>query len=116
MVERVRVPWSERHERVAELLARHEREGRSVRDLAREVGLPMPAIYGWLKRLRLERAVGGCCASHCASFVELVATPATSVADDDRSLEIVLRSGLRIWIGDRFDADALKRLVSALGG
>lgn len=54
MAERARVAWSVRREQVAELLSRNERRGLPVREFAREAGLPLAAIYGWLKRLRQE--------------------------------------------------------------
>lgn len=115
MAERARVPWSVRREQVAELMSRHEREGRPVRELAREAGLPVAAIYGWLKRFRQETARDAV-ADHGAGFVELVAESSADSASTVCMAEIVLGSGLRIRVGEHFDANAVRRLVAALSG
>jgi DNA-directed RNA polymerase specialized sigma24 family protein len=50
MARRRRVAWSERRVQVAELLARHEQDGRSYRELALAAELPLPTVYAWLMR------------------------------------------------------------------
>ena len=113
MAERARVPWSVRREQVADLRSRHERSGRPVRELARDAGLPVAAIYGWLKRLRQE-TLGDTAADRGAGFVEFVADSSMSVPSTGWMAEVVLNSGLRIRVGERFDSDAVRRLVAAL--
>lgn len=89
MATRGRVTWSERREQVAQLLSRHERSGRPVRELAREAGLPVASIYGWLKRLRQE-TLRSAVADRSAGFVELVAEPQAGEAPPGCMAEIML--------------------------
>jgi len=117
MTRRKRVAWCERRLRVAELVAQHERDGRSYRELALAADLPLPAIYVWLKRLRREQAGDGARRRRGRTgFVELASVGTEPGRDDDRDeLEVVVRSGLRIRVGARFDAVALQRLLTTLG-
>ncbi len=113
MAKRARVPWSVRRERVVALRSRHERSGRPVRELARDAGLPVAAIYGWLKRLRQETSRDAA-ADRGAGFVELVTDSSMSAPSTGCMAEIVLESGVRIRVGEHFDTDAVRRLVVAL--
>lgn len=116
MARRRRVAWSERRVQVADLVARHERDGRSYRELALAAGLPLPTVYVWLKRLRCEQVNGaGRSNAGRSSFVELASVATEPARRDGDDFEVVVPSGLRIRVGARFDAVALRRLLATLG-
>jgi transposase-like protein len=91
------------------LLAEQERSGLSVAAFARRRGLRGWVLYDWKRRLRSERK--GARSEPTPSFapVRLIAGPATS-----RSLEVALRSGIKLSIPAGFDEDELRRLVGVL--
>ena len=85
MADRAREPWSVRREQVADLRSRHERSGRPVRELAREAGLPVAAIYGWLKRPRRE-ALRGAAVDHRKRPVNPASTALACIRHAKRAL------------------------------
>jgi len=101
--------WSERRARVAELLARHEREQVTFKQLAIEAGIVLPTLYAWVQRLRREQR--GPVAGSARDFVELEASDGVR---DASGIEIVLRSGLRVCIDADFHEPTLKRLLFVL--
>ena len=113
MADRMRaVSWSQRRARVEELIARHEREKVSFKQIAAESGIVLPTLYSWIQRLRREQ-----CTTTTRSvqpgFVEL---GAAEVGGDEHSsgVELVLPSGLRVRLDASFHQPTLKRLLAAL--
>ena len=52
------------------------------------------------------------------TFVEVIPAPLSTVSSDgaaSEALEIVLSGGIRVRVPARFDAEALRRVVAALG-
>lgn len=52
------------------------------------------------------------------TFVEVMAAAASAVSSDgaaSEALEVVLEGGIRVRVPARFDAEALRRVVAALG-
>ncbi len=106
--------WAKRIERWAA-------SGLSGREFASEIGVKEGTLRHWkwyLDRLRTRQAAAP--ASRRAQFVELIAptnrTTATSgIVVSPEPFELVLGNGLRIRVPSRFDADALHRLLDAVG-
>jgi hypothetical protein len=65
-------------------------------------------LYYW--NGRLARA-----AENRAAFVELTPGRPVAAAPHETQFEVVLRSGHVVRVGEMFDAEALRRLLAALG-
>ena len=89
------------------LVSEQGRSGRSVAAFCREHRLCIPHFYWWKKRLR---------ESPTAKFVEVkVATgsPEPSTPNDSR-VEIRLRNGRSLVVGQGFDAEQVRVLVGVV--
>ena len=94
---------------MAALLARREREGLSLRQLAAKTGIATGTLSWWSWRLRQDSkgATDG-----RGGFVEVVAE-----SDDGGrggQVAIELRNGIRLEVGDEIDVELLRRIVGAL--
>jgi hypothetical protein len=93
------------------LLSEQLESGQSAAVFCRERGLAVWAFYAWKKRVREAEA---------AKFVEVAVKPVKpgwgSSAGDDKTIEIRLRSGLRLFVGPGFEASHLRALLSELEG
>ena len=91
------------------LLARREREGLTLAELARRTRIPVGTLAWWSSRLRRERGV------EPVGFVELKpAADGAKVPGREGLLEVVLAGGRRVLVPPGFDAGELQRLVRAL--
>jgi len=91
------------------LLARREREGLTLAELARRARIPVGTLAWWSSRLRRQEAESS------VGFVEL--KPEAGVArglGGDCRLEVVLACDRRVLVPPGFDAIELQRLVRAL--
>lgn len=86
------------------VLDRLDASGLSVRGFALREGLNLQRLYRWRRVL-----ANGVPAK--PSFVEVL----NARADADK-LEVVLRSGIVVRVPDRFDDEAVRRLVDVLEG
>lgn len=109
----------------AKRVERWKDSGLSTREFAAEMGINPNTLSHW--KWKLDKATATAVKRKPAAFVEVVAErgelaecaigTVTVAADDERfePLEIVVRDELRIRVPARFDAEALRRLVAALG-
>jgi hypothetical protein len=98
-----RATWAKRVERWSA-------SGLSAIEFAAEIGVNARTLTYWKWKL-------GRTESRRAEFVEVV--PTSEVAPSgapSEHLEVVLDGGVVIRVPARFDADALRRVVAALGG
>jgi len=100
---RTHARWTE--DDAAAALAALKQSGLSVAIFAAREGLDAQRIYVW--RRRLEPRTG---------FVELAPSTALDLRDASRGFEVALRCGHLVRLAERFDADALRRLVAVLEG
>jgi hypothetical protein len=98
---------------MAALLARRDREGMSLRQLAAETGIALGTLSWWTWRLRQDGAaeeegdqgpLGG--------FVELATANRQPPAGDRITIE--LACGTRLEVDARINSEALRRIVAAL--
>jgi len=93
---------------MAALFARRERDGLSLRALAKETGIPTGTLSWWSWRLRQEQADEP---HESTGFVELsVARPSSATGD------VVVRIGddIEVVVPPGTDADWLRDLVAAV--
>lgn len=103
---RTRQRWTEDDARAA--LTAQARSGLSRARFAVREGVDVQRLYYWSGRLtRL--------AENRAAFVELTPARPVIAAPRDARFEVVLRSGHVVRVGEMFDAEALRRLLAALG-
>jgi transposase-like protein len=88
----------------SKLIAEQEVGGQKVRPFCRERGITEPSFYYWRKRLRKSGAV---------RFALLETTPANS-AGTASALELMLRNGERLRIGNQVDAATLRMVLEAV--
>jgi hypothetical protein len=100
-----RATWAKRVER-------WRASGLSAAEFAAEIGVNARTLT--YSKWKLGRAEPHAESSGRAEFVEVVA-PARGAAVCEQ-LEVVLESGVVVRVPARFDADALRRVVVALGG
>jgi transposase len=86
--------------------------GLTAKEFAAETGLNAGTLTYW--KWRLGRAASGGTRKK-AEFVEVV-PPASPAPTPHDAFEVVLGNGMEVRVPVRFDADALRRLVAALGG
>jgi len=93
---------------MAALVARRQRRGLTWAELSVESGVPKSTLHWWDRKLRHE---GG--PAEKPRFVQLaVVEPAPPAAA--MPLEVVLRSGHRVWVAAGFDAEHLRRVILVL--
>lgn len=86
------------------LVAEQETGGHKVRPFCRERGITEPSFYYWRKRLRQGNPVR----------FALLATPATDTSGTASALELVLRNGERLRIGNQVEAATLRLVLEAV--
>ena len=95
--------WTEDDAR--QVLARGEREGKSITALAREQGVSAQKLYWWKKRLRGE-------APSPSSFVEVsIRAPRQA-----QPFAVQTRNGRSVAVWPGFDAAELARLLAVVEG
>jgi hypothetical protein len=99
-----RATWAKRVER-------WRASGLSAREFAAELGVNARTLTYWKWKLGSEPHAES---SRRAEFVEVVAPACDETVCEQ--LEVVLESGVVVRVPARFDADALRRVVAALGG
>ena len=124
-----RAVWEERVER-------WRRSGQSAHEFSAQMGFNAWTLRKWSDRLRRERAADAAVREQGAAaarqptaarrarasqsavaplaFVEVLASSASASAPG-QLLEIVLRSGVIVRVPDRFEPQALGRVLAALG-
>jgi hypothetical protein len=90
----------------SKLIAEQEVSGQKVRPFCRERGIGEPSFYYWRERLRKSETV---------RFALLETTPAGSVSIAT-ALELVLKNGERLRIGNEVDPATLRRVLEAVRG
>jgi transposase-like protein len=88
----------------SKLIAEQAASGQKARPFCRERGIPEYAFYKWRRRLRQADTV---------EFALLETVPAT-VAIPDSALELMLRNGERLRIGNGVDAATLRLVLDAV--
>jgi transposase-like protein len=88
------------------LIAEQEGGGQKVRPFCRERGIGEPSFYYWRKRLRQCDTV---------RFALLETAPAAT-ASPDSVLELVLRNGERLRIGNQVEAATLRLVLEVVRG
>jgi transposase-like protein len=89
----------------SKLIAEQETGGQKVRRFCRERGITEPSFYYWRKRLRKSATVR-------FALLETTADTGSTAA----ALELVLRNGERLRIGNEVDAGALRMVLEAVRG
>jgi transposase-like protein len=90
----------------SKLIAEQEAGGHKVRPFCRERGIGEASFYYWRKRLRRSDTV---------RFALLETTPAVT-GSTGCALELMLRNGERLRIGNEVDAATLRMVVEAVRG
>lgn len=93
---------------MAAMLARRERDGLSLRDLAERSGIPVGTLAWWSWRLRQERRQVDDEGNR--GFVEVVA----AAVQQNASVTVVVGDGLRVEVTAGFDEELLRSVVRAL--
>jgi transposase-like protein len=88
------------------LIAEQEASGQKARPFCRERGIGEYSFYKWRRRLRQSDTV---------RFALLETAPAAT-ASPDSALELVLRNGERLRIGNEVDAATLRMVLEAVRG
>jgi hypothetical protein len=86
------------------LIAEREASGQKARPFCRERGIGEYSFYKWRRRLRQSDTV---------QFALLDTAPA-AIAIPDSALELVLRNGERLRIGNGVDAATLRLVLDAI--
>jgi transposase-like protein len=90
----------------SKLIAEQEAGGQKVRSFCRERGITEPSFYYWRKRLRQRETVR----------FALLATKPADTDSQASALELVLRNGERLRIGNQVDAARLRIVLEAVRG
>jgi transposase-like protein len=90
----------------SKLIAEQEASGQKVLPFCRERGITEPSFYYWRKRLRKSAPV---------RFALLETVPAATVRPDS-ALELVLKNGERLRIGNQVEAATLRMVLEAVRG
>ena len=93
------------------LIAEQEAGGQKVRPFCRERGIGEPSFYYWRKRLWRKRLRK----SDTVRFALLETRP-EDPASTASALELVLRNGERLRIGNEVDAATLRKVLEAVRG
>lgn len=94
---------------MAALLARRERDGLSLRELAAKTGIAAGTLSWWSWRLRQDSQEKP---EDRGGFVEVVAEPA--VRSRGVQVAIELENGIRLEVDDEVDVERLRKIVGAL--
>ena len=86
------------------LIGEQEASGQKARPFCRERGIGEYSFYKWRRRLRQSEPV---------QFALLATGPAAAPGRDP-ALELVLRNGERLWIGNQVDAATLRLVLDAV--
>ncbi len=95
-----------RREEIEALFALRQRDGLSWKQLAAHSGIPLGTLSSWQQKLSRE-------ARQRKDFVEIAPAPARRASESLITLETA--AGLRVHMPADFDADALPRLLAAVG-
>jgi transposase-like protein len=90
----------------SKLIAEQEASGQKVLPFCRERGITEPSFYYWRKRLRKSTPVR----------FALLETPPADTGSTASALELVLKSGERLRIGNQVEAAALRMVLEAVRG
>jgi hypothetical protein len=88
----------------SKLIGEQEASGQKARPFCRERGIGEYSFYKWRSRLRESEPV---------QFALLATTPAAAPGRDP-ALEVVLRNGERLRIGNQVDAATLRLVLDAV--
>jgi hypothetical protein len=88
----------------SKLIAEQEASGQKARPFCRERGIPEYSFYKWRRRLRQSDTV---------RFALLETAPAPS-ASPESGLELVLRNGERLRIGNQVEPATLRMVLEAV--
>jgi transposase-like protein len=88
------------------LIAEQQASGQKALAFCREHGISQYSFYKWRQRLRQGAE---------PQFAVLEVTPAAS-ANPDSALELILRSGERLHIGNQVAAETLRMVLEAVRG
>jgi hypothetical protein len=99
--------WSEAT--AGPILDAQEKSGKSLIRFSKEHGIDPMRVYRWKRRLRATSAVS---TKPCFVPVKICSSPKSTEASG--GLELVLANGRVIRIQGDFDAEVLRRVVSAL--
>ena len=88
----------------SKLISEQEASGQKARPFCRERGIGEYSFYKWRRRLQQSEPV---------QFALLPTAPA-AVARQDPALELVLRNGERLRIGNQIDAATLQLVLDAV--
>ena len=88
------------------LIAEQQASGQKALAFCREHGISQYSFYKWRQRLRQVAE---------PQFAELEVTSATSVGPDS-GLELILRNGERLRIGNQVAAETLRIVLEAVRG
>ncbi len=88
------------------LIAEQAASGQKIRPFCQDRGIGEHSFYQWRKRLRQDKPV---------RFALLEAKLATTTGTDS-PLELVLRNGERLRIGNGVDAATLRTVIEAVRG
>jgi transposase len=93
------------------MVGRWQGSGLSVRAFCQRHGLSQPSLYWWRRTLAARDA-----ATVRFAPVRIVPDPRpqTAVNTGTASLELVLGTGHRLWVGVGFDGPTLQRLLALL--
>jgi transposase-like protein len=97
---------------IRQLVEEFVQSGLRQTEFCRRRGVVLNTLKRYLKQDRKAQQAGEGCAALVAVEVE-AATPAQA-REPNNNLAVVLRSGRRIEVGERFDAATLARLVTVL--
>jgi transposase-like protein len=98
------------------VLAAQERNGLSVREYARQLGVTATTLYSWRRRLSAggrRRSARAATETGRPGLVELV-VDRSHAGDAGQSTVVRLRGDRRIEVPRGFDGDDLRRLVTVL--
>lgn len=90
----------------SKLIAEQEASGQKVLPFCRERGITEPSFYYWRKRLRKSTPMR----------FALLETPPTDTGSTASALELVLKNGERLRIGNQVEAAALRMVLEAVRG
>ena len=88
------------------LIAEQEASGQNVRAFCREHGIGEYSFYRWRRRLQQSGPV---------RFALLETAPAVA-ASPDSALELMLKNGERLRIGNQVEAATLRRVLEVVRG
>jgi transposase-like protein len=88
----------------SKLISEQESSGQKARPFCRERGIGEYSFYKWRRRLQQSEPV---------QFALLATTPAIAPSRDS-ALELVLRNGERLRIGNQVDAATLRQVLDVV--